>query len=190
MLYGIDKKKPNLKKKILRPFVVDVNPNIVTGLALLSAFVAGAMFYSQHLILALFFVLVNGFLDILDGEIARVKKRSTRLGDFLDHTADRLSDVAIFLGIAMSPYVIGLFGYLLIIMMLLVSYLGTQAHALLKTREYGGLLGRSDRLTLVIIFGAMNLIYPNMLYYCVLIILTLSTLTFIQRFFKIYKELK
>ncbi len=40
------------------------------------------------------------------------------------------------------------------------SYLGTQAQAVGVGRYYGGLLGRADRLVLILIVGAIDLIVP------------------------------
>jgi len=43
---------------------------------------------------------------------------------------------------------------------LMSSYLGTQAQAVGVGRFYGGLLGRADRLVLIMVFGIIGLIYP------------------------------
>ena len=181
---------PDLRRKLLKPFVVNIDPNVVTGLAFIAALFSGMFFYYNYVYLGIVFILLNGFFDILDGEIAKKYKRTSKLGDFLDHTFDRLSDVAILLGITLSAYVPNLYGYLLIIMTLLVSYLGTQAHALTKKRDYGGLIGRADRLFLIIVFGGLTAVDSNMLYYGVLVLLGLSGITFVQRFYKIYSDLK
>ena len=46
-----------------------------------------------------FLILVAGFFDMLDGALARHKKKVTRFGAFLDSTLDRLSESIILLGI-------------------------------------------------------------------------------------------
>ena len=182
--------KPELRRKLLKPFIVNIDPNVVTVLAFIVALFAGLFFYYNYVYAGVLFILLNGFFDILDGEIAKKYKRTSKLGDFLDHTLDRLSDIVILLGITWSTYVPDFYGYLLIIMTLLISYLGTQAHALTKKRDYGGLIGRADRLFLLIVFGLLTAVDSNMLCYGVLVLLGLSVITFIQRFYKIYSDLK
>jgi len=189
MLSSLNNKNPKIREKLLNPFLININPNIVTVIALIVAVIAGIFFYYGELLFALIFVLLNGFLDILDGQIAKKYKRTTKLGDFLDHTADRIADVAILLGITLSAYVVDVYGYALIIATLLTSYLGTQAQALTNKRIYGGLIGRSDRLILIAIFVILEFIYPGALYDGILVLLLLTIITFIQRFIKIWKVL-
>lgn len=181
---------PNLRKKLLGRFVVNVNPDIVTLIALMIAVLAGIMFYKGALAIAVFLLLLNGFLDILDGEIAKRYKRTTKMGDFLDHTADRLADVSILLGITLSQYVHDTLGYALIIVTLLTSYLGTQAQAITKQRAYGGLIGRADRIMLVAIFTLAEICYPGALEYGIILLLVLTVVTFAQRFVHIFKVLR
>jgi len=182
--------KSKLRNKILKPFLIDINPNIITVVALLCAVIAGYLFYLTYFFLAGIFVLLNGFFDILDGEIAKKYDRTSKRGDFLDHTFDRIADTVILLGITLSPAVPDLLGYVTIITILLVSYLGTQAHALLKRRLYGGILGRADRLVLIVIASFLMVINLNVMLYAVLILFIFSIITFLERFSKIYYNLK
>ena len=190
MLVDINKKYPNLKKKILKPLLINCNPNLITLLSLISAIVSGYFFYNGMLILASFFLAANGFLDILDGEIARKFKRQSKLGDMLDHTTDRISDVIIFLGVALNPSVPNILGFLTIVFMLMVSYMGTQFQAITNRRLYGGIVGRSDRIFLLFLFGIGSMFFEKSLYYGVIFILILSIVTFLQRLYKSIKEIK
>jgi phosphatidylglycerophosphate synthase len=70
--------------------------------------------------LASFGFLLNWFGDSLDGTLARHRHiERPRYGFFIDHTVDALSEVLVFLGIGLSPYVkfdiacLALIGYLL-----------------------------------------------------------------------------
>jgi len=183
-------KKTRIRSKLLAPFVININPNIISLLSLIAAILGGMYFYYNLISYAVLFVFLNGFFDALDGEIAR-KRGASVLGDFLDHTFDRLSDVAILLGITLGGYVPEQLGFFLIIITLLVSYLGTEAQALTKGRLYAGLLGRAERLVLIMIFGILQLVYGgNMIYDGILILIAFSIITFIQRFVKIYRDLK
>jgi len=187
MLDKIDEKYD--PRRFLDVFVVKVNPDKVTVLALIAAIIAGYFFYSGEIVLAAVFVLLNGFLDILDGRIAK-KYGTSKFGDFLDHTFDRLADAAILIGLALSEFVPVELGFSALVALLLVSYLGTQAHALTHKRVYSGIVGRADRLVIVSIAAILNIFYDKALYYGVWIILILSIFTFIQRFLICKKTIK
>lgn len=190
MLPYLFKKYPWIRKKLLRPFIIKANPNFITLLALFVAIIAGISFYYDFILLAGFLVLINGFLDVLDGEIAKYYKKETKLGDFLDHTLDRIADISIFLGLTFHPSIPLWLGFSTIIAVLLVSYLGTQAHALCRKRVYGGLLGRADRILLIFIFSIAYIFFNKSLYYGIWLIFILSLVTIAQRFWHSYKILR
>jgi archaetidylinositol phosphate synthase len=93
---------------------------------------------------------VSGFLDALDGKIARLAGKSGRRGDFVDHVIDRYADVLMIGAVAVSSWCNPYLGMLAIIGVLLTSYMGTQAQAVGAGRHYAGLLGRADRLVLMV----------------------------------------
>ena len=90
--------------------------------------------------------------DAIDGKVAKLTNKATARGDFLDHALDRYADVFIIGALALSPWCRPPIGLLAIIGVLLTSYMGTQAQAIGYKRDYSGLLGRADRLALLIIF--------------------------------------
>jgi phosphatidylglycerophosphate synthase len=189
MLPELNKKLPELRANIMKPFVFKTNPNYITVLALLVAFAAGYLLWKNMLLPAALLILVNGFLDMLDGEIAKQFKRETKFGDFLDHVFDRVADVAILLGLTLNPNVPDLYGFGAIILVLLVSYLGTEAQALTSHRLYVGWLGRADRLLVLAIASIAAIWFNQALYGAVLLILALSAVSFVQRFYIITKVL-
>ena len=109
------------------------------------------VFEQEHfLLLAAIAVLVSGVFDAVDGEVARISSKASKRGDFVDHVIDRYSDVIILGAIALSPYCPVSFGLFAVIGVLLASYMGTQAQALGLSREYRGILGRADRITVLV----------------------------------------
>lgn len=137
------------------------NPDILTWTALVFAFISGLFFYfsspetelfNYYLFLGVFFVFLNGLFDALDGKIAIFSQKASLRGDFLDHALDRYADVFIVGGLALSPWCRPSIGLLAIVGVLLTSYMGTQAQAVGHKRDYSGLLGRADRLVLLMIF--------------------------------------
>lgn len=92
-------------------------------------------------------VLFNGFLDMLDGALARQTDSATLEGDFLDHLIDRYADVVILGGLVagVGRYDIG---FVAIVGILLNAYVGTQAQAVGLNRMYEGLITRVEVLLL------------------------------------------
>ena len=189
MLDAVNRKWPNLRKKIFTKFVFKTDPNTITIIALLTAICAGYFFWIKLFWLGGLLVLLNGFFDILDGEIAK-KYGTSKFGDFLDHTFDRIADVAILLGITLSQIIPAWLGFITIIAVLLVSYLGTQAHALTKKRLYTAIASRADRILIIGLGGIFTLVYVDILYWAMWLLLVLSILTFFQRFLLISLKLK
>jgi len=133
----------------------NVHPNTISVLALLIAAVAGVMFFFSdrwHLLLigASLTVLVSGFFDGLDGKVARLSGKASKKGDFVDHVLDRYADVLLIGSVAISSWCNPYIGVFAIVGVLLTSYMGTQAQAVGVGRHYGGVLGRADRMVLLI----------------------------------------
>jgi len=190
MLPEVHKKFPSLREKMMKPFLININPNYITVLALFFAFIAAYFIVKGDYLFGGILVLLNGFFDMLDGEIAKAFKRDTKFGDFLDHVFDRIADIVILMALTLTPFVPDILGYASIIMVLLVSYLGTQAQALTSKRLYSGILGRADRTMLIGAALIVALWLPQALYWAVVIMLALSVISFIQRFYTITRMLK
>lgn len=190
MLEEFHKKFPVFREKLLAPFLFKINPAYISLLALIFAGAAGYFFYQQMFLLAGISVLLNGFFDILDGEIAKKFGSASVFGDFLDHTFDRLADVAMFAGVALLPQIPVWLGWPAIILVLLVSYLGTQAQALTGKRLYSAWMGRGDRIIVLTVAGLLAAYFGVVvLYYALLLVLILSVATFVHRFWAIYRDI-
>jgi archaetidylinositol phosphate synthase len=178
-----------------------INPDILTWFALLFSLVAGVFFYFSNpaselqnffLFFAALFVLLNGLFDAIDGKVAKLTNKASARGDFLDHALDRYADVFMVGALALSPWCRPPIGLLAIIGMLLTSYMGTQAQAIGYKRDYSGLLGRADRLALLIVFpiiqhlalrSSLQLPWSVTIIECVLIYFAVvGNITAIQRF--------
>lgn len=133
-----------------------VHPDVFTWLSLVAAAVGGVAFARSGpgalglLLLGWAMVLANSVLDLLDGKVAKLTGKASPRGDYLDHAVDRFSDVLFLAGLTLSAWVDVRIGLLAIVFTLLTSYLGTQAQAVGIGRNYGGLLGRADRMVLLL----------------------------------------
>jgi archaetidylinositol phosphate synthase len=153
----LDRLRP-LADRAVEPFVaaatrVGLTPDGVSVLAILVATAAGLCFYlagSEPLlyVAGAFLVFLNGWLDVLDGTLARALAVDSAAGDLLDHVLDRYADIVIVVGLAggVDRYALG---FAAVTGVLMTSYLGTQAQAVGLDRVYGGVMGRADRLALV-----------------------------------------
>ena len=101
-----------------------VTPDHLTFLGFAAAILIGVSYYlttfdKNFFWLANLGFFLNWFGDSLDGNLARYRKiERPRYGFYIDHTIDTVSEMAIFIGIGLSPYVdltlalLALIGYL------------------------------------------------------------------------------
>ena len=137
-----------------------LTPNFFTIAALLASAAAGFLFFLRMELWGILAVALNAFCDSMDGAVAREMKIQSKRGDFLDHAVDRYADIFIITGIfagGMVPWPIGVFALTGVLM---ASYLGTQAQAVGVGRYYGGILGRADRLVMIMVVGVIDLLVP------------------------------
>jgi len=101
-----------------------ITPDWLTGIGFFAAILICISFWlttydKNYLWLATFGIILNWFGDSLDGSLARHRHiERPRYGFFIDHVTDTLSEILVFVGIGLSPYVdfrialIGLICYL------------------------------------------------------------------------------
>lgn len=192
-----------LGTRILAPIARNspLNPMGISLLSLVTALIAGYAFYiadytnKSWLLVGALMVFLTAVLDALDGIVARMRNLSSRRGDLLDHTLDRVADIVILGGIALGPLVDTTIGFSAIIGVLMLSYMGTQAQAVGAGRDYAGLLGRADRLVVLTMMPIIQYFlndyqdwnYMTLMCYAFAIICTLSAF---YRFTRIWAELE
>src|SRR5512145_1527372 len=137
-----------------------LTPNFFTIAALVASAAAGVLFFLRMELWGIVAVLLNAFCDAMDGAVAREMKTQSKRGDFLDHAVDRYADIFIITGIFAGGMVPWQIGVLALTGVLMSSYLGTQAQAVGVGRYYGGILGRPDRLVLILVVGVIDLLVP------------------------------
>ena len=143
--------------------LINVNPNLVSWVGLILAFVSGLLLYMSYertylLVIGAVMVLVSGYFDALDGKIAKLAGKACRKGDYIDHVFDRYADLFMIGGVAVSGWCNPYLGLLALVGVMLTSYMGTQAQAIGAPRMYSGLLGRADRVVLNTLFPIIQFI--------------------------------
>lgn len=182
---------------LIRPGVraadsIGLSPNAISAAAMGCAILAGGAFVLAGAqpwwyLLGAAFVFANGWLDLVDGALAREQEIDSRKGDLIDHVLDRYADIVIVAGLAagVAEY---LLGFLAITGVLMTSYLGTQAIAVGFDRVYGGLLGRADRLALIGAVAVGSVVYPEpivgwtLVAWLLVLLAVVGHLTALQRF--------
>ena len=92
---------PDLLRPIIRLLMrARITSNQLTLAGLVLAIFAGVLAAIGSLSLAALVLLLSGFLDALDGELARQSDSQTPFGAFLDSISDHYGDFAVYLGIA------------------------------------------------------------------------------------------
>ena len=145
----------------------------------------GIVFPSQ--IIASIMLLISGFFDIVDGSVARVSKRSTVRGAFLDSNFDKISEALIFIGIAIGGLSSPILAMIALSTSILVSYLRARAESLGIELKGVGIGERAERLLILSICGFIPI--SGSVQWGIIIIIILSSFSFIQRFWFVLKRI-
>ena len=196
--------RAEITRALVRPleFLVRrrVNPNAITTVGVAVNLLAGLAFFLYRIQLGGALVLLGGFLDIVDGQVAVRTKQTTVFGSFYDSTTDRMAEIAWMLGL-MSLYLgaepnLGQpwMAYLVAAAMagsLMVSYTRAKAEALgLDCRV--GLMQRAER---IILLGGSSFFFGRwhrgaVLTWVMLAMAALTNLTAIYRIWWVARYLR
>jgi archaetidylinositol phosphate synthase len=131
-------------------------------------------------------LLVSGFFDIVDGQVARYTKKVSKKGGFLDSVFDKIAEVAIFAGLLVGGFAEPIWVLLAITLSLLVSYARSRAESLGIKLQGIGIGERAERLLVIAIIGMI----PGLMPYAIGIVIVISGITFIQRIIVTSKNIK
>ena len=200
----LDQLRP-VANRTLEPWVdvsdrLGLTPNAVSAVAFVVAIGAAIAYYlggtaPVWYVLASTLVALNGWLDLLDGALARRQGVDSRAGDLLDHVLDRYADIVIVAGLAAGVGRYGL-GLAAVTGVLMTSYLGTQSQAVGLDRAYGGLVGRADRLAIIGLVGYLAVVVRASLFgldlvgWVLVFLAVIGHLTAVQRFLGAWRRLE
>ena len=181
-----------LLTRILNPLArnLNINPNIVTVISPFVAVLAAYGFANHDLILGCIAILLSGFLDVVDGAVARYHNRSSPFGAFLDSTMDRFADAIIYIGIIFGGYCDWFVGVLAIHSAITVSYVRARAES--QGAECNiGIAERAVRM-IILMVGAIIGYFAGDIYftYVIYILVILSYFTVGHRIVHVWRQLK
>lgn len=143
-----------------------LSPNVISLIALALNVTAAVLLFNGRrqpvdFLIAIGFIVVGGLADALDGIVARVQNKTSRFGDFLDHSADRLSDTLLAIcwltgsGVRESLVIAAVVG------VMLNGYIGTQIEATFHERNYDS-VGRGEFVLALVVFPiASYIVFTN-----------------------------
>ena len=175
----------NLKPKfqaLLRPIVIflahnGVSANQVTCFAMLLSALGGAFIYCSHgatwsLLLLPLILFIRMALNAIDGMLAREHNMKSIKGAMLNEMTDVMSDIALYLPLAIIASVPADLLTIFIIVGLLTEMAGVVAQAINNDRRYDGPMGKSDRaftiglLAILLAFNCLTLSWSTIYLAC------------------------
>lgn len=177
--------------RILNPIArnLNINPNVVTVISPFVAVIAAYGFANHYLILGCVAILISGFLDVVDGAVARYHNKSSKFGAFLDSTMDRFADAIIYIGLIFGGYCNWFVGILAIHSAITVSYVRARAES--QGAECNiGIAERAVRM-IILMIGALIGYFTGDIYftYVIYILVILSYFTVVQRIVHVWRQL-
>jgi CDP-diacylglycerol--glycerol-3-phosphate 3-phosphatidyltransferase len=163
-----------------------VSANGLTLIGLVIAIGTGLLIADGNLALGVVGIVASGLPDILDGSVARHSGTASGRGAFFDSVADRVADAAIFLGVAW--HLTGESAELPVLAMavlglsMLITYERARAESL-GFGARGGLMERAERLVLLGVGLALDVLVPVLW-----VMLALTALTAVHRFVMVWRQ--
>ena len=165
-----------------------LSPNFWTLVGLVFALVSALVYglgLEFGLIIGGILLLVSGFFDMVDGQVARITGKTSQKGSYLDSMFDKIAEVAIFLGLLVGGYAEPYLVILAITLSLLVSYARAKSDALNIKLQGVGIGERAERLLVIAIIGIIGYMEP-----AVIIVVVIAGITLVQRMVVTTKNIK
>ncbi|MCS7145253.1 MAG: CDP-alcohol phosphatidyltransferase family protein [Nitrososphaerota archaeon] len=137
-----------------------------------------------------FALLASGFFDAIDGEVARLSAKTTRLGAFMDSMLDKAAEALICVGILLSGLADPLAVLLFCASSLLVSYARARADGVGVSLSGVGVAERAERLVLVSAASLIVPIYPAALNLTLYTVAALASATVVWRTLHVVRFLR
>ena len=172
-----------------------ITPNHLTILGMALAGVTAYMYTKapdnrDYLLYSAGMFIVSGFIDAIDGVLARSTGKVTQFGGFFDSVADRYSDAIVYSGIIVAGLCYLWAGLFALFGSMFVSY--TRARAEMEGVNMAGigLAERAERMIFLALCTLTAYRYPQALNYGIIILAALTHLTVLQRSLHFKKEIE
>jgi CDP-diacylglycerol--glycerol-3-phosphate 3-phosphatidyltransferase/archaetidylinositol phosphate synthase len=157
--------------------------------SLLISGLAGVAYAFKSPLIGALGLLLSGFVDMLDGAVARATGATTRFGAVYDHVLDRYAEFAILLGIGLGGLVDWLWVFFSLFGMVMASFVRAKAESVggLKSCTVG-IAERQEKIILLLVGSLVQPFVSFALLVCVIIVGLLSHVTVVQRLHYTFKH--
>jgi phosphatidylglycerophosphate synthase len=178
---------------------IPLSPNAWTALGLVLAITTAYFLASKDFLIATVAFAFAALFDMIDGSVARIRKKVTKLGGYLDSVTDRTVEFIVILGF----FLVGYPNFILpielwIFFLLFGSFMSTYVRAVsfekeifgfkIKREVKGGILEHADRMVvffIIMLISNFSLQYAS---YAIAAAAVLSLISALQRFIKAIKR--
>jgi CDP-diacylglycerol--glycerol-3-phosphate 3-phosphatidyltransferase len=165
---------------------IGVSADALTVFGLVAAAGTGLLIANGNLLLAVFGLALTGLPDVLDGSVARQSGTAGRRGAFFDSVCDRVADALLLGGVAWhltgGGGELAVLAFAVLAATMLVSYERAKAEAL-GLDAHGGVMERAERIVLLGIGLAFDILIPVLW-----LMLALVILTAVHRFVMVWRQ--
>lgn len=164
-----------------------ISPNVITLNAFLIGIACMAAIITRQFYLAIALLWLSGFLDVLDGTVARLQKRTSYAGMYMDLTLDRMVEAAVIFGfaVAIPEFNLSYMAFLIFALFNFTTFL--VAGSVLPNKGTKGIhydTGIIERTEAFIAFTLMMIFREN-IFYILFVFNSLMLLTGLLRFFRV-----
>ena len=158
-----------------------ISPTSITIAGFILGIISAFFIAINQFIIALILLLFSLVIDVVDGEVARLRKQSTKRGAFLDSLLDRVVDSSLIFGLVISnPEYLTIPGIIVASGSIIISYIRKQADEIgIDCRV--GIATRDIRILVLIIGISASLFYPQALFYSLIFLTMIIFITILQR---------
>jgi CDP-diacylglycerol--glycerol-3-phosphate 3-phosphatidyltransferase len=180
---GVEKGLTPIGKALQR---AGITADLLTIVGLVFSAVTAVLVAQGYLVLGVVGVVLTGIPDILDGTVARNSGKAGPRGAFFDSVSDRISDALLLGGVAWyladQGSKLPILALAVAALSLVISYERAKADAL-GFDARGGLIERAERLILIAVGLAFDVLVPILW-----VMLVLSAVTVGYRFVKVWRQ--
>lgn len=162
----------------------------LTGLILAASAAIILIFSTEegYVLLSCLLFLLGGFMDVLDGSLARMQNAVSGWGGFYDSFIDRLTEIIYVFGVAYSDLISMYLAYLYITTSLLISYSRARSEGIDVDVSGVGLMERAERIIILVLAIVIWIFIKFNLDILLIILIFLNIVTIIQRIIYIWRE--
>lgn len=161
-----------------------ITPNQITVLGFVASLVAGYFFFTSQPLWGGVMILVTGFLDVLDGGVAKASGKVSRFGGVLDSALDRYSDLVIIGAIILGGLCDPIWGILAMVGSFMVSYVRARGEAEGVRMAGVGFMERAERLVVLLVAAVFGYTWLG-----IIVLAVLANFTALQRLYHARKVL-